>query len=37
MIKDFTIENLMNLDETIAKELFEGKRNCHIDCLANEI
>ncbi len=25
MIKDFTIENLMNLDETIAKELFEGK------------
>ena len=25
MIKDFTIENLLNLDETIAKELFEGK------------
>lgn len=25
MIKDFTIENLLNLDETIAAELFEGK------------
>ena len=26
MIKDFTIENLLNLDETIAAELFEGKK-----------
>ena len=25
MIKDFTIENLLDLNETIAKELFEGK------------
>ena len=25
MLKDFTIENMVTLDETIAKELFEGK------------
>ena len=25
MIKDFTIEQMVTLDETIAKDLFEGK------------
>ena len=25
MLKDFTIANLLDLNETIAKELFEGK------------